>query len=205
MLSCNWDLFYILLTMDNSHLWILWLQKWAARVQREWYGPLSGSYCCIVGLIQCRTLLSEVLSVQWRPLMTSDPDVGAVCVQCRWHRGEDRAGPPQRGTYHWAEWRTKHRNLQREQCHCIPALHWAGETGVQNTQKIPTPRGHAHRTGQHNNGRTYNPTTPPGHISVGPSLASESDFFCSPSGKAQRLHKNTKHNGPSFRRHSRGW
>ena len=37
---------------------------------------------------------------------------------------------------------------------------------TQNTQKIPTPRGHTHRIVQHDNGQPNNPTTPPDHVSV---------------------------------------
>ena len=60
--------------------------------------------------------------------------------------GEDRAGPPQRDTVHWTDETLKELQLNREEVHYIPNLHWVGETGRKNTKTIPTSRGHVHRT-----------------------------------------------------------
>ena len=59
--------------------------------------------------------------------------------------GEDRAGPPQRDTGHWADEMLKELKLNKEKVHYIPTLHWVGETGRKNTQIIPTSKVHAHR------------------------------------------------------------
>ena len=62
--------------------------------------------------------------------------------------------------------RTKNTITERVNVNYIPALHWAGETGRKTQKEVPTPRGHAHRTEQHDTGRPNSLTNPRDHASV---------------------------------------
>ena len=90
----------------------------------------------------------------------------ASALKPKWYRGEDCAAPPQRGTGHWEDWRSKNNNYKGKNIHYIPALHWVGKTKCKIHQEIPTSRGHIRRTIQHDNGRPNSPTTPLDHASL---------------------------------------
>lgn len=68
----------------------------------------------------------------------------------KWYRGKDSADPPQRGTGHWAIMRIKNNYNYKETMSLCPCPTLDRRNRAQNTQRIPTSKGHANRKVQHN-------------------------------------------------------